>query len=101
MTVPAIGSLQQPLLDGANAVGGAGKAVSTEGFGEMLRGKLEELTASQVTGEQAAGELATGRVDDLARTMLRVEQANISLQMATQLRNKAIDAYQEILRMQI
>lgn len=33
--------------------------------------------------------------------MLRIEQANVSLQMATQVRNKVIEAYQEVLRMQM
>ena len=67
----------------------------------MLRGKLDQLEQSQKAGAGASNDLATGRVDDIAQTMLRVEQANVSLQLATQVRNKAIEAYQEILRMQI
>jgi flagellar hook-basal body complex protein FliE len=84
---------------GAAAAGGGTEAAS--GFGDVLRGKLGELNESQATANQAAQDLATGDIDDIARTMMQVEQANVSLQMATQLRNKAVEAYQEILRMQI
>ena len=50
---------------------------------------------------KATEDMATGRVDDVAQTMMRIEQANVSLQMATQVRNKVIEAYQEVLRMQM
>lgn len=101
MTTPinGIGSLNLSMIDGAGS--GVGKTSSTEGFGSLLRGKLDELAKSQQLGEQATSDLATNRVDDIAQAMIRVEQANVSLQFATQVRNKAIEAYQEILRMQI
>lgn len=92
------------MIDGGASTGAAaatGGAEQAGGFGEVLRGKLGELNASQSTADQAAQDLATGDVDDIARTMMQVEQANVSLQLATQLRNKAVEAYQEILRMQI
>lgn len=104
MTIPAGGiqglqGLQLPMLEGTGGASEAPKAAS--GFGDMLRTKLEDLTKTQVAGETAATDLAAGRADDVAQTMIKVEQANISLQMATQMRNKVIEAYQEILRMQV
>jgi flagellar hook-basal body complex protein FliE len=109
--IEAIGQgLSLPLLDGvAGGLGGAGGAGAAGGsessgavnFGEMLRGKLGELQESQHVAESEATALATGQTDDIARSMMKVEQANVSLQLATQLRNKAIEAYQEILRMQM
>lgn len=100
MTTPlnSIGSLALPMIDGAGAAAGTGKS---SGFGSVLRGKLDELAQSQQLGEQAATDLATNRAEDVAQSMVRIEQANVTLQMATQIRNKAIEAYQEILRMQI
>ena len=104
--VPAIGT---PSIDlsaltgggGATGVsGGAGKD-AVGGFADALRTKMDQLNESQVTGDIAAQDLASGRADDIAQTMLRVEQANVTLQLATSIRNKAIEAYQEILRMQV
>jgi flagellar hook-basal body complex protein FliE len=104
---PAIGSLTTPLLDSATrggATGGAQAPAETSGIGSfasMLQNRLESLDAGQQAGNQAAQDIATNRVEDVAQAMLQVEKANVSLQFATQVRNKAIEAYQEILRMQI
>jgi len=89
------------MIDGAGAAGSTTSTDKVGGFGDVLRGKLDQLSQSQEVSNQASQDLATGDVDDIAKTMLQIEQANVSLQLATQLRNKAVEAYQEILRMQI
>jgi len=45
--------------------------------------------------------MVTGESRDLHEVMLAVEKANISFQFLTQVRNKALDAYQEIMKMQV
>jgi flagellar hook-basal body complex protein FliE len=87
----------------AGAAGDATKATdgSGNGFANVLASKLQELNTSQNEANAASQDMATGSVQDVAQSMLRVEQANVSLQMATQVRNKMIDAYQEVIRMQI
>ena len=104
---PAIGSLSTPLIDGAMGAGSAGTSATTgadkvgSSFADMLSNRLDSLSEGQNAGNQAAQDIATNRVDDVAQAMLKVEKANVSLQFATQVRNKAIEAYQEILRMQV
>lgn len=97
-------------VQGGSTAGGAGAAQGTDpaagaagsgGFGAMLRGQMDKLGAAQADGQLAKQDMATGSVDDVAQTMLRVEQANVTLQMATQVRNKVIEAYQEVIRMQM
>lgn len=73
----------------------------TSDFAAVLKDKLTSLNSQQADAARASEDMATGRVDDVAQTMLRIEQANVSLQMATQVRNKVIEAYQDILRMQM
>jgi len=93
----ALKSLQQaakPDAAGESAKGGLD-------FSAVLKDKLGALNAQQVDAGKASEDVATGRVDDIAQSMLRIEQANVSLQMATQVRNKVIESYQEILRMQM
>lgn len=98
-------TLPLELLDGAQqsteAAKAAEKAAEGGGFAGVLKSKLVELNTQQADAAQATQDMATGRVDDIAQTMLRIEQASVSLQMATQVRNKVIEAYQEVLRMQI
>jgi flagellar hook-basal body complex protein FliE len=99
--------LQFDLLKDAAKVAGDGgtqaadKAADGGSFAGVLKSKLTELTAQQNDASVASQDMAVGKVDDVAQTMLRIEQANVSLQMATQVRNKVIEAYQEVLRMQM
>lgn len=83
--------------DAAEETGAAGGS----SFADLLANKLEGLNQQQKASGELTQDLAAGRVDDIAQTMMRLEEASISLRMATQVRNKAIDAYQEVLRMQI
>jgi flagellar hook-basal body complex protein FliE len=87
------------LLSETKSAGGVNKGMNS--FGEALKAKMEDLNKSQAVGDKAAQDMATGRADDVAQTMLRIEQANVSLQLAMTVRNKAIEAYQEVMRMQV
>lgn len=84
-----------------DGVAASGTQKGVAGFAETLRTKLDELNVSQVQGDKAAQDMAAGRATDVAQTMLRIEQANVALQLAMSVRNKAIEAYQEVLRMQV
>lgn len=70
-------------------------------FGNMLKNLVDEVKQSQETANHATEELAAGRKKDLHGAMLAMEQADISLRMLVQVRNKVIDAYREIMRMQV
>jgi flagellar hook-basal body complex protein FliE len=100
------GGLPLQLLDGAKKAVGSGtdtaeQTTGTGSFAGVLKSKLADLNALQTDSANAMQEIATGRVDDIAQTMLRIEQSSVSMQMATQVRNKVIEAYQEVLRMQM
>lgn len=93
-----------PLSDATKAAGGADKTGGTggtSGFGDILRSKLGELNNMQNASDVAATDMATGKTDDVAGAMLTMEQANIAMELTTTIRNKVIDAYQEVLRMQM
>ncbi|MCW2972283.1 MAG: flagellar hook-basal body protein FliE [Thermoleophilia bacterium] len=87
--------------DESSKVGATGEANSASGFASMLADKISSLSSQQTAASNEMNAVATGQVDDVAQSMVRIEQANVSLQMATQVRNKVIEAYQEIIRMQI
>ncbi len=72
-----------------------------EDFGELLSQTIGEVNQKQVDGDTATTKLQTGEAKHLHEVMIAVEQADISLRMLVQMRNKALQAYEEIMRMQV
>ncbi len=70
-------------------------------FGEMLGHALDQVNALQVEADQTATKIATGQPVDMAKAVVTLEKASISLDFAIQVRNKLLEAYQEIMRMQV
>jgi flagellar hook-basal body complex protein FliE len=81
------------------AVKGAQNPV--EGFGDLLGKMVGKVSEMQNNADQSIQSLATGESKGLHEVMLAVEKASISFQMLTQVRNKAVEAYQEIMRMPV
>lgn len=70
-------------------------------FGEMLAAAAAEAN-QKISQGQAAGEaFAAGATDDIHGTMLALSQADIELRLVGSVRNKVIDAFYELWRMQI
>lgn len=74
---------------------------SAAGFGDMLTSMMSQVNEKQTTGDQAIEKLQSGEAKHLHEVMIAVEEADISLRMLVQMRNKALTAYEEIMRMQI
>lgn len=70
-------------------------------FGEMLTDTIKQVNEAQLDGDKAMERLQTGEAKNLHEVMIAVEQADISLRMLVQMRNKAQQAYEEIMRLQI
>jgi flagellar hook-basal body complex protein FliE len=79
------------------------KPVQSSGadFAGVLKRTLGEVNELQVKADEAATSLVLGEAADIHQVMIAVEQAKLSMQMTVQIRNKFIEAYQEISRMQI
>jgi len=100
-SIPAIGlgpEFQIPGIDGATT---PATPASGGGFGAELTQQIEKLDAMQNNASHQAQALATGQADDVNSVVMEVERAALSLQLATQVRNKAVDAYQQIFQMHI
>ena len=70
-------------------------------FGAVLMEKLDGVNKSQLDAENATESFIKGDNIDVQNVMLSTEEAKMSLEMAVQVRNKLVEAYQEISRMQI
>lgn len=72
-----------------------------EGFGEMLKQALQDVNAAQKNSETLTNQLITGEVEDVHEVMIASQKASLSLQLTVQVRNKVVEAYQEMMRMQV
>ena len=68
-------------------------------FGQMLQSALGQVSSLQDHAGQMTTAFAQGKTGDIHSVMIASEQATMALQLTTQIRNKAVDAYQEVMRM--
>lgn len=74
---------------------------SNKGFGNYLREALREVNRLENHANNLTKRLAAGDNVDIHDVMIATEKASIALQLTIQVRNRAIDTYNEIMRMQI
>jgi len=70
-------------------------------FSDILTSTLDQVTKAQHNGDTAIEKLNTGDAKNMHEVMIAVEEADISLRMLVQFRNKALQAYDDIMKMQI
>ncbi|MCS7172060.1 MAG: flagellar hook-basal body complex protein FliE [Armatimonadetes bacterium] len=70
-------------------------------FAEALERAVRSADELQRRADAAAAALADGRTDDVHAVMVAMEEANLALQLAIQVRNRLLEAYQELIRMQV
>lgn len=71
------------------------------GFKDILSEALDRFEKLGDENAQSALDLLTGNTDDLSNTMIASQKSEIALNLTVALRNKAIDAYKEIMNMQV
>ena len=69
-------------------------------FSELLKERIDEVNDLQKAGQQAMSDIAAGQVKDLHQEAIAIDKAELSMKMMLEVRNKAINAYKEILRTQ-
>lgn len=70
-------------------------------FGTMLKNELSKVNELQIRADQANQQLVTGEAEDIHSVLLAAEEARLALEMTVQVRNKIIESYQEMNRMQL
>jgi flagellar hook-basal body complex protein FliE len=72
-----------------------------ETFTDFFEKAFDQVNQDQHAANIAINHLVAGRTKNIHETMLVLEKADLSLKMAMQIRNKILDAYREIMRMQV
>lgn len=84
---------------GASA--GAPSRSDGPGFGEALTDATKQVASLENQANQMAQKVASGDIAELHNAMLAMQKASTALELTVQVRNKVLEAYQEIMRMQV
>ena len=74
---------------------------TTGNFASWFDSQMSELNDQINTSEMDLRKLATGETNNIHHVMMSLEKAKLSFQLMLQVRNKALEAYQDIMRMQL
>jgi len=89
------------LLNTVPLKGSTNRLEGTGGFGDVLTESFNTASKADFKDKGSSLELLTGQTDDLSGMLIDAQKAELSLQLALQIRNKVIDAYNEVLRMSV
>ena len=90
---PGFGKIADPLAAASDAQGPS--------FAKALSESIEQVNTLQKEADQAIEKLSTGESNNIHGAMLAVGKADLAFRMTMQVRNKIVEAYQEVMRMQI
>ena len=74
---------------------------TNDSFGAVLNKAITDVNSLQQEAGKAVDKMVTGETADLHEVMLAVEKARTSFDLLMEVRNKAIDVYRELMRMQV
>ena len=92
-----VGALQQPgsVKPSLELAGNSGS------FATLLQQSLDRVNGLQQDADAAARAFALGQAPSVHDTIIAMEKADLSLRLTTKIRNKVVEAYQDIMRMQV
>lgn len=93
MPVPV--PLQLPEVTPMKSMGGV------PDFANILNSAVSKINQSEVKAEQVVERFMVGEVQDIHQVTIALQEAKLTMQLAVEVRNKIVEAYQEISRMQL
>ena len=68
-------------------------------FVDVLHNSIQEINKLQLNANEQVQKLARGEIKDVHQVMIAAQEANLAFSMMMQIRNKIVEAYQEIIKM--
>lgn len=101
-----IQSLNHPAVPGAGTEALVASPPSTTkagsaSFGNLIQQFVSETNAQQLQADQAVQQLVTGKSDSIHETMLAMAKADLSFRVFVEVQSKVVEAYQDVMRMQM
>ena len=86
---------------GAASSSGSASSSGAASFSNVLGGLIQEVSDKQAAAGDAVTGLLGGKNVSLHQTMISIEEASVSFQLMVEVRNRLLDSYQELMRMQV
>jgi flagellar hook-basal body complex protein FliE len=99
--VAALPSMPFGPIGASEGIGSGASPAAAGGFADMLSGAVAGLNNQLIGSERLAESAATGGLTDPTEALVAVEKADLAFNTAVQVRNKLIEGWQEISRMQV
>ena len=100
-TVPATSVQDAAAITPASGFLPAQQATAVDGVFDRLVDSLAQIDAGMKTSAKATPELALGQSENLHQVMIGAERTRLQFELAMSMRNRVLEAYQEIMRMQV
>ncbi|ACV67947.1 flagellar hook-basal body complex protein FliE [Desulfohalobium retbaense] len=98
---PSLAAGAANFLEQSGAANAGGQQTPVESFRDTLLEAVQEVDSQKKTANTAILDSTTGGGTSIHETMVAMEKAGTSMKLMVQVRNKAMDAYKEIMRMQV
>ena len=83
------------------SVSGLTTSAPSQAFGQMLEGLVSSVSDKQAQADQLTQKVLLGDSSNLHQSVIAMQEASVSFSMMVQVRNKLVDSYQELMRMQV
>ena len=97
ITLKSIQTIPEPFASNPTK----GTASSGPDFGDLLKGAVEQVNRMQHEAGRLEDAVARGEDVNIHQAVIAGEKAGLSFQLMTKVRNKLLDAYEEVMRMQV
>ena len=106
MNPAQIGAIGAGMLEGPPALGSPSAAAlsapaAAQGFGQLITQGLEQVNEQLQVSQTGLQKIALGDSASLHQVMIQIEESRIAFQLLMQVRNRLLESYQEVMRMQV
>ena len=101
LTASSLARLDAPLPKTALTPTGPLNTSPNDGFGQVLDGLVATVSAKQDTAQALTRKVLLGESDQLHTSVIAMQEASVAFSMMVEVRNKLVESYQELMRMQV
>ena len=101
LAATALTRVDAPLPKVGLAPAGLQTGTPSDGFGQMLDGLVSTVAAKQDNAQAVTRQVLLGESDQLHQSMIAMQEASVAFSMMVEVRNKLVESYQELMRMQV
>ncbi len=101
LTASALTRIDAPLPKVGLAPAGLPVGAPVQGFGQMLDGLVATVADKQDAAQAVTRQVLLGNSDQLHQSVIAMQEASVAFSLMVEVRNKLVDSYQELMRMQV